>query len=126
MPRPKQIPKCHPDRPHAAKGMCHPCWAREYNKGRDYTSDTSTWRRNYLKSEYGLTVEAYKAMLEAQNGVCALCLRNRHKTRHLCVDHNHKNGKVRGILCNPCNRSLGLVEDTKWLERAISYLAKGQ
>ena len=63
----------------------------------------------HVLRQYGITGEEYNAMLAAQHGGCALCgappTRNR-----LAVDHDHETGRVRGILCMPCNRTLGLVE----------------
>ena len=53
-------------------------------------------------------------MLEAQDNKCAVCglpdVENIHGK--LCIDHNHKTGKVRGLLCNPCNKALGLAMDS--------------
>lgn len=66
-------------------------------------------RRRKLWRKFGITLEQYDAMLQHQGGVCALC-RNPPKKKVLVVDHNHKNGKVRGLLCDACNRALGLIE----------------
>lgn len=66
-----------------------------------------------------MTPVAYEALLEQQGGQCAIC---REKPGRY-VDHNHTTGKIRGLLCNACNRGLGLLGDeTKRLERAIEYL----
>jgi hypothetical protein len=67
-------------------------------------------------------------MLEVQNGVCAICkLPESRKSRSglytLSVDHDHKTGKVRGLLCHRCNNCLGtLKDDTHILQSAIDYL----
>ena len=60
-----------------------------------------------LKKKYRLTVEDYDSMVRAQKGRCAICL----EEGRLFVDHNHKTGKVRGLLCNNCNRGIGLLKD---------------
>lgn len=82
--------------------------------------------RNYYKLKYGLTPEGKTAMLEAQGGVCACCgsPSPNHKQGWV-VDHCHDTGKVRGILCQPCNLALGKVKDsTNHLRALITYLEK--
>lgn len=82
--------------------------------------------RNYaaaLSSKYGLTVEQHTQMLRRQRGRCAICRRK--PKRRLQVDHCHTSGKVRGLLCSYCNRSLGAFErNENWLTSALKYLAK--
>lgn len=78
-------------------------------------------RRSTLK-KYGLTTESYDEMLKAQNGICLICHRHPRKYR-LVVDHDHKTGKVRGLLCSRCNWGLGkFFECSEWLQRAADYL----
>lgn len=78
-----------------------------------------------LKSRYGITHVQYDQMVKDQKRRCAICLTDEcgQKRKHFCVDHNHKNGKVRGLLCHRCNRAIGLLkDDVKILKRATSYL----
>lgn len=85
----------------------------------------SSWLRLY-----GLTVDGYEAMLRAQDGVCAICLKPERfidartgEPRRLAVDHDHVTGRVRGLLCGRCNRTLGhMDEDVDSLIRAADYL----
>ncbi len=75
--------------------------------------------------KYGLTQESYDAMREQQNKCCAICERSENLFKHrLGVDHNHKTGKVRGLLCSHCNGTvLRLVENNpEWIVRAEKYL----
>lgn len=75
-----------------------------------------------LKKAHGLSLEAYAEMLVAQNAVCAIC-QKKDKHRSLAVDHCHTTGKVRGLLCTPCNQSLGKMGDSvDRLQSAIRYL----
>ncbi|MCK5615807.1 endonuclease VII domain-containing protein [Candidatus Pacearchaeota archaeon] len=72
----------------------------------------------YLKRTYGVTLKQYDKMFEDQNGVCAICGRAEIRTykgvpTRLAVDHNHKTGKVRALLCSNCNQSLGIYENRK-------------
>ena len=79
-------------------------------------------RRDQLKSVYGLTVEAYEAMLQSQGGKCAIrsCGRDifsrfanvtgKNDVLIACVDHDHSTRRVRGLLCNRCNYVVGCVE----------------
>jgi len=85
-------------------------------------------RQNEYKRCYGILLDEYEDMLKYQNGVCAICkqhetAKQNGKTKMLCVDHDHKTGKVRGLLCTKCNKVLGLVDDNKIiLENMIDYL----
>lgn len=85
-------------------------------------------RRTRLRM-YGLTEADYSQMLEAQGGRCAICgtTQGRRKSgdHPLYVDHDHSTGAVRGLLCQPCNSALGMLEDDpERLRRAISYLTR--
>ena len=63
-------------------------------------------------------------MLANQNGKCAICATTEHRGRgNFYVDHDHSTGKIRGLLCNPCNIALGMFRDSiDTLKKAISYL----
>ncbi len=78
----------------------------------------------YLKFTYGLTLDQYKEMLCAQGFRCAIC-RKSHKVfkKKLAVDHNHRTGKIRGLLCHHCNSALGNFKDhVLYLQSAVKYL----
>ena len=76
--------------------------------------------RKYILKRYGLTVEQYEALNEKQESKCAICLV---PDKRLHVDHDHKTGKVRSLLCGTCNRALGLFKDNPSILRAAaSYL----
>jgi len=82
-------------------------------------------KKRYLDS-YGITIEEYEDRLKAQNGVCALCKEICITFDVLCVDHDHDTGKVRGLLCNLCNRGIGLMrDDPKLLRMAANYIEEG-
>lgn len=76
-------------------------------------------RELMLRLRYGITAEDYEAMWLYQAGLCAICwLRAK-----LVIDHDHRTGEVRGLLCHRCNLGLGQLRDAP--ERAVAYLAKG-
>ncbi|MEX3809021.1 endonuclease VII domain-containing protein [Paraburkholderia sp. BR13439] len=82
----------------------------------------------YLNRCYGIDYDAYLSMLAEQSGVCALCggegfvMAGHHKLK-LVVDHCHKTGRIRGLLCHNCNRALGLLQDdTDVIRKAVGYL----
>lgn len=88
-----------------------------------------TARKSRLKRKYGITPIVYDKMFENQNGVCAIC--GKKETKHdrygniknLQVDHNHKTGKIRGLLCFMCNAGVGMFDDCiENLRNAIHYL----
>ena len=89
-----------------------------------------TNRRSSRRRRYGLTPADYELLLEQQHGLCAICLeppsgRGR-KGSVLCVDHDHKTGAVRGLLCHNCNRAIGaLKDDRRLVASALAYLYQG-
>lgn len=102
-------------------------YVRQYN-ARWRRANPETARRiklkARLKNEFGLSIEQFDAMLAAQNGVCAICKRP-DPTRQLSVDHDHKTGRVRQLLCNRCNPALGYVQDdVEILKSMIVYLER--
>lgn len=85
-------------------------------------SSTNTIHLRYLKSRYGITIEQYAAMFDSQNGACAICRMKPDRIR-LHVDHCHKTGVVRGLLCFKCNAILGHAQDNiSVLDAAKEYL----
>ncbi len=81
-------------------------------------------RDRRLRRLYGISQRVYRTMLTTQNGHCAICPRAPKAGKNLHVDHDHKTGRVRGLLCFRCNRRLlgrGL-EDPKLHEAAAKYL----
>lgn len=67
-------------------------------------------RSRYLMREYGITLEQKIAMIDAQNGKCAICEKEFRSPRSTHLDHCHKTGVIRGILCHECNTRLGWFE----------------
>lgn len=75
-----------------------------------------------IKSRYGVTAKQYYIMLDNQNGGCWIC-GNIAKKRRLHIDHCHKSGKIRGLLCMRCNRGLSWFSDKpERLHKAADYL----
>ena len=89
------------------------------------------WQRNFkLLKKFGLTMVQVEEMISSQGNGCAICGRDvvisapgRGRQDLACVDHDHKTGDVRGILCNRCNTAIGLLGDSPLLLiRALRYL----
>jgi len=69
------------------------------------------WRRRpRLKRVYGITQDQFNEMLSAQGGLCKICRNEFNEMLRPCVDHCHKTGRVRGLLCRKCNLILGQIE----------------
>lgn len=82
-------------------------------------------RKHHLWSRYRITLEDYDRLLAEQNFQCAICATPASAERHLCVDHCHVSGEVRGLLCPPCNRAIGkLLDSPEVVQRAADYLKK--
>lgn len=89
-------------------------WRRE-----NETAVKVSWKKWWLKSNYGLTLEKFEEMIEDQDGCCLIC----GEAKKLVVDHDHETGKVRGLLCSPCNTGIGhFKDDVDRMLSAIDYL----
>lgn len=99
---------------------CRPCKYQRYKK-----RDPKKRRLERVKACYGLEPGEYYALVEAANGTCQTCgtPEGDDKPTKLVVDHCHVTGKVRGMICDRCNRALGLVGDNvQTLSNLITYL----
>lgn len=80
-------------------------------------------RKKQLRNKYGITLEDYNKMLTQQFEKCAICGKHQSELNFdLFVDHDHKTGKVRGLLCCGCNTRLSALDDNVWYEKARRYL----
>lgn len=70
-------------------------------------------------NRYGISREAVDGLKKGQNRKCGICT----KEGRLCVDHDHKTGTIRGLLCHRCNGALGTFGDSiEGIKRALNYL----
>ncbi len=84
-------------------------------------------KNRQLLHRYGISLVDYKHMLDQQNNACAICKRTvlRKNREYLCIDHDHLKGKVRGLLCDSCNTTIGQFgENRKLMRSASSYLLR--
>jgi hypothetical protein len=103
---------------------CHAAWkasARQERPDRFKAYD----RARDLKRHYGITLDHYNALLEKQNGRCAVCDTTENGGGVMCVDHDHATGAFRGLLCHNCNRALGLLaDDPDRIDALLTYLTR--
>lgn len=119
-------------------------WARKnhdkiLNQGREYQKNNreklaarsrERYRNNKQKEldrirrkKYGITGEEFRAIIEKQGLKCPICTKD--ITKNPSVDHNHKTGEIRGLICNKCNLAIGNAEDSPdRLRRMADYLEK--
>lgn len=92
---------------------------RKYNK-----SKIDVIRNRQLKHNFGITLEQYNEIFIIQNGCCDICGRHQSEfSKALVVDHDHKTGKIRGLLYDNCNHGIGNFKDNiETLQKAINYL----
>lgn len=83
-------------------------------------SKSRQWE-HHLKYAYGITEKQYDEMVKKVDGKCEICGM---KPKKLRVDHCHKKGHVRGLLCDSCNYHLPIIEDKNKHERALVYLRR--
>lgn len=79
-----------------------------------------------MNRNYGINHDVYLEMLAKQNGCCQICgVAEEEHGKRLHVDHNHKTGKVRGLLCSRCNTAIGkFKEDPEVIRKAIQYIER--
>lgn len=105
-------------------------WVKEANA--KWKADNPRSVKNmYLKGKYGISLDQYDEFYASACGMCEICsssvehiMTASKVTDKACLDHCHKTGVVRGILCSYCNRSLAFVEAR--LSAALAYLAKNE
>lgn len=85
-----------------------------------------TYSRRWNLKRFGITIAEYENLLSKQKGKCAICgITEKDLGRKLSVDHCHKIGKVRGLLCHKCNTGIGFFkEKPENFLMAIKYLEK--
>ena len=102
--------------------------AEDYQKNKEYYKEyNKKYIRDYnLKNNYGIDSDEYNIIFLKQDGKCAICgAHQSNERRALDVDHDHTTSVVRGLLCNACNKAIGLLnEDISILQSAIEYLEK--
>ena len=90
-----------------------------------YKKNPDVKRNANLLREYGITLAQLESMKIEQNNKCAICSKTFKNSVDTCVDHCHTTKKVRGLLCNHCNRAIGLFkESASSIESALLYLKK--
>ena len=119
------------------QGRAKSCGCNQYPKGKN----SANWKHGlsrtkeygnerFMRLKYGITQEKYQQMLDSQNGSCAICkVKPDFKTRkkRFSIDHCHATGTVRGLLCDACNRGIGMLkDDPNILMSAIEYLSRAR
>lgn len=109
----------HPSGSDGRHSWCKPCANAAQKLSREKNGRPERKRKWTLSSRYGITESDFDAMLERQDSLCGIC----HKSmKRVCIDHDHKTYKVRGLLCHGCNIALGHVEKVGFLPAALAYL----
>jgi hypothetical protein len=131
---------CHPDRKYYVKGLCKTCASRaEYNRvmadperrekrrmAKLSYNRTDRCRANRARTSYGISQEqALELVRRTHCDICGVKLTfGQHCDTSKHIDHCHKTGMVRGVLCSACNRALGLTKDDTWrIQSMQDYLA---
>lgn len=129
--KPPLCPTCgetNPNKFYQSNGKITNAYCSDCHKERckqRYHSKTMIERRAEKAVAYGLTVEEYLKLYSDQNGLCAICNSEPNTKRGLHVDHDHKTGKARGLLCHGCNIAIGnMKEDINILKAAIAYIER--
>lgn len=124
----KPLSEFHKDkyRRDGVRTSCKSCYSKfheEYyfkNKDKVKIKNKSEW----LQRKYSLSLEEYELLKKNQNNKCHICQEELTDGYEVHVDHSHKTGKIRGILCRWCNTGLGNFKDKiQSLQRAIDYLS---
>lgn len=116
------------------KPICIKCNTEKVREWKGYPKEKTRRPAGFFKSKrdkkitykFGLRESEFDLMLDKQGGGCWICGVKQEKTnKSLCIDHDHKTGDIRGILCSKCNTGLGMFNDSALsLKKAIRYLEK--
>lgn len=88
-----------------------------------YHSHKEKTREYQIQHRYGISGDDFLAIWDNQGGRCAICRKSFAKQFDVCIDHCHKTGKVRGLLCRNCNIGLGhFGEEPEVFNRIVKYL----
>jgi hypothetical protein len=118
-PKKKQA-TCHPDKIDRGFGLCNSCYQKQYRKKNIVILKIKAREKNLKK--YNLTIKQRDILFKKQGGKCAICQKEPGSMTAAHIDHCHKTGKVRGILCNVCNWYLGKIDrDPTIINRIIKY-----
>ena len=109
--------------------ICLPIVRQKYEferRKRLKAEDANFDRKRDLKKKYGMSLEEFEAILKSQGYACGVCWSQIPQGKGLWhVDHDHRTGKIRGLLCHYCNLALGhFKDDERVMEEAIRYLSK--
>jgi epoxyqueuosine reductase QueG len=107
------------------QGRCKKCVRSQVQRYRQENAAELVERQRVyrLRHYYGIEADEYDSMLARQGGGCAICGAAPPWNRGLRVDHDHATGAVRGLLCNECNRGIGLLQDDpRLLDALVAYL----
>lgn len=124
--------KDSPDGLHSKCKVCKNKKARNYYENCKEGLETPrkvgrNYRDYHLKKTYGISLQQYNELLEKQQHSCAVCGKHADKEKKsLAVDHNHKTGEIRGLLCSHCNyRVVGRWTDGTLLRKVVDYIEQG-
>ena len=119
---PKSFELFHRHSTRGYQAYCIPCQNERQKEYKRQRYDARVSKDTKLQRSYGISLADYEQMLADQNGVCKICGKP-DPDFALSVDHCHKTGKVRGLLCGSCNFGLGKFYDSpNLLRRAAEYL----
>lgn len=144
LPRPCGTKAAHDRHLRHGENPCEPCLAayREHHHGRydkekevrlarlraAQKANPERYRNQQLKVKFGITLEQFEERVELQNNACPICLQpfsKERKKRMPHMDHDHRTGTLRDVLCGGCNWLLGqAADDPETLDRAAQYLRR--
>ena len=125
---------CHPERKHEGQGLCRPCYKR---LGRVLYNvfcpqeEKAKWRFVRHLGKRKISLNDYEQMWKDQEGKCKICKQpgdqSKPQRQQLALDHCHKEGHARALLCWYCNNAIGYLESLRApLEEYLEYLTKHQ
>lgn len=118
----KRCKDCEPDSKRPAPYPGPRCATHHRDRKKEIKAQTHA---RWIFKTYGITREQYDALYESQGRTCGICKRATGRSKRLAVDHDHKTGYVRGLLCSTCNNILGYLRDDLELALGVhGYLSE--